>query len=376
MAYKLSSISSGKSGSDMRHRFHAICPYFAMFPESFVRKNLIWSKPGDIIFDPFVGRGTTVFESLLADRAAFGCDINPVAVCVSNAKAKSPRKENVVKRINEIRKLNKFTEGYTQKTEFFKQCFHEKTWSQLIHLKKMLKWETNDIDCFIAAIALGCLHGESHRSNRYFSNRMPRTISTKPEYSIKWWRKNGYRPPERDVYKILLQEVDYRFESLPPKRRGNVLLSDARNAAWSFKELTRKVSLIITSPPYLDTTNFQEDQWLRIWFLGGPETPKREFKTDDRHTSFPKYWEFLKEAWAGIAPLLKKDSHIIIRIGGKGMDLSTCYEALQKSLTEGLEKKTVLINQKQTPIIGGQVHTFRPGVAGVRNEYDYHFALK
>ena len=23
-------------------------------------------------------------------------------------------------------------------------------------------------------------------------------------------------------------------------------------------------------PPYLDVTHFEEDQWLRLWFLGGP----------------------------------------------------------------------------------------------------------
>ena len=25
----------------------------------------------------------------------------------------------------------------------------------------------------------------------------------------------------------------------------------------------------ITSPPYLNVTSFEEDQWLRLWFLGG-----------------------------------------------------------------------------------------------------------
>ena len=37
----------------MRHRFHALCPYFAMFPESFAEN---WIKrltrPKDIVLDP------------------------------------------------------------------------------------------------------------------------------------------------------------------------------------------------------------------------------------------------------------------------------------------------------------------------------------
>ncbi len=74
-----------------RHRFHSICPYFAMFPESFVRRNILaWSKRDDVILDPFSGRGTTVFESLLNGRKGLGCDTNPVAVCLSKAKVDPP----------------------------------------------------------------------------------------------------------------------------------------------------------------------------------------------------------------------------------------------------------------------------------------------
>jgi len=39
-----------------RHRFHSICPYFAMFPETFVRRNVLaWSKRDDVILDRFWG---------------------------------------------------------------------------------------------------------------------------------------------------------------------------------------------------------------------------------------------------------------------------------------------------------------------------------
>src|SRR5271165_987617 len=84
----------------MRHPFHSICPYFAMFPESFVRRNVLaWSKRDDFILDPFSGRGTTVFESLLNGRRALGCDTNPVAVCLSRAKVDSPTLEGVLSRL-------------------------------------------------------------------------------------------------------------------------------------------------------------------------------------------------------------------------------------------------------------------------------------
>src|SRR5580700_3181437 len=83
-----------------RHRFHSICPYFAMFPESFVRRNVLaWSKRDDLIFDPFSGRGTTVLEGLLNGRKGLGCDTNPVAVCLSQAKADPPQFEELCDRL-------------------------------------------------------------------------------------------------------------------------------------------------------------------------------------------------------------------------------------------------------------------------------------
>ena len=79
---------SGDAG--MRHRFHSICPYFAMFPEAFVEKHLAASPHEGVVFDPFCGRGTTVFQALLQGRDAAGCDLNPVAACISAPNARHP----------------------------------------------------------------------------------------------------------------------------------------------------------------------------------------------------------------------------------------------------------------------------------------------
>ncbi len=86
----------------MRHRFHSLCPYFAMFPESFVEKHLAATKFNGVVFDPFCGRGTTIFESLIRERAAAGCDIHPVAVCVSGAKSDPPTHLEVLERLSQL----------------------------------------------------------------------------------------------------------------------------------------------------------------------------------------------------------------------------------------------------------------------------------
>ena len=54
-------------------------PYRACFkpqlPRFFIER---LTKPGDVVFDPFMGRGTTLLESALLQRVPAGCDANPL----------------------------------------------------------------------------------------------------------------------------------------------------------------------------------------------------------------------------------------------------------------------------------------------------------
>jgi len=360
---------------EARHRFHSICPYFAMFPENFVRRNLLaWSKRGDIVLDPFCGRGTTIFESLLNGRHALGCDINPVAFCLSRAKAVPPNLSEVLNRIAmlETRFSTDSCKADEANKEFFALCFHRDTLRQVSYLRRKLRWRANDADCFIAALALGCLHGESHCTELCFSNRMPRTISTKPAYSVRWWRERGCTPPRRNVFSILRAAAKYRYESIPPRTRGRVVEGDARRAGTMLKAYKKRVNLVITSPPYLDITDYHEDQWLRLWFLGGPAKPISGQGKDDRHRRIDAYWKFLSEAWAGIVPLLDRSAQVIIRIGGTRLSKEELRKGLLTSLNSA-GRKFKLAESRQTEIKNGQRRIFKPASTAVRVEHDFRF---
>jgi hypothetical protein len=360
-----------------RHRFHSICPYFAMFPEAFVRRNLLaWSRRGDFVLDPFSGRGTTVLESLLNDRKSLGCDTNPVAFCLSKAKADAPRREELLERLVG---LERGCKGFSSKApevedEFFSLCFHETTLQQLLYLKRKLDWRASRVDCFVAALALGCLHGESHRTNLCFSNRMPRTISTKPAYSVRWWRARKCVPPERNVFAILRTCIEYRYQSPRPAIKGRVVEGDVRRAATLLRPYEDRVKLVITSPPYLDITDYHEDQWLRLWFLGGAREPKSGQGKDDRHRRIEAYWQFLREAWDGITPLLQSSAQIIVRIGGTRL----CEKQLREGLLESLNatgRKFRLMESRTTAIKNGQRRVFQTGPDRTSVEHDFRFKL-
>lgn len=363
----------------MRHPLHSICPYFAMFPEDFVLEQLYaYSRPGDVVLDPFCGRGTTILESLLNNRAALGTDINPVAACVAGAKANVPAPQAVLKRVDELR--DEFTATACRvepRTEFFRHCFHRETYAEIAFLRGALSWRRSHVDRFIAAVMLGILHGESHRSSMYLSNRMPRTISTKPDYSVRWWCERGLFPPRRETFEVLRRAVQFRYSQPPPRRKGRVVLSDARRCGQVLKKHASSVTLVITSPPYIDTTDYAEDQWLRLWFLGGAPYPTLRLHKDDRHTLAEGYWNFLEEAWRGCAPLLRETAWIVVRIGGTKLDKLELLQGLRDSLVRGLTGRRVraLHQGNSSRIAKRQTNSFRPGTSPNRLEHDFAFAV-
>lgn len=347
-----------------------------MFPETFVRKHLVLGSDDGVVFDPFCGRGTTPFEALRYGREAIGCDINPVAYCISAAKCNAPLLSKLHRRIEEI-SFNEECHDYPNENgEFFRRCFHSKTLEQILRVRRDLDWKNSPIDRFIAALALGALHGESHKSPLYFSNRMPRTISTKPRYSVKWWDRHELYPPQRDVFKILHELADYRYHSEPPELSADIKNIDARNSGKAFNSYRGRVSLIITSPPYLDTTNFTEDQWLRLWFLGGYDAPNSRNLGDDRYYSAAPYWGFLQQVWKGVSDMIADDAYIVIRLGGKKLSCQDASEEMTKTLCGGLEHAVQLESAISTDIKNSQKRSFQSRRHTGSVEYDLRYRVR
>jgi hypothetical protein len=367
----------------MNHRLHSLCPYFAMFPPAFVREQLeAHSRPGDLTLDPYSGRGTALLEALLNDRRAIACDINPVAYCITAAKASVPPFTAVT---NEIRHLKR---GYLRLSPsalrrerralppFFHRAFHWTTLSQLLFLRRALRWRTNALHRFIAALALGSLHGEMDKSRSYFSNQMPRTISTKPRYSLKYWKRHRLWPKKRDAFAILESRAKFRLRDGNPARRGSVAMTDARRAAFALQQFKGQVKMVITSPPYLNITNYEEDQWLRLWFLGHDARPTYgQISRDDRHGGRERYWRFIAEGWRGIAPLLRNDARLVCRIGAKDIDVAEITAGLRGSIRAVFPKAYLIARPYRSVPKYPQTRAFRPTIAARTFEVDYAFYL-
>lgn len=367
----------------MRNRLHALCPYFAMFPETFVAEHLATlTHEGDHVFDPFSGRGTTALQSLLMERHATAVDINPVAFCVTGAKVQAPDLHSVTEEINELSRnytaadRTRLNLEYSMLPPFYHRAFHEDTLNQLLFLRGILNWRHDSVHRFISAMTLGILHGEMGRSRRYLSNQMPRTISPKPAYSLRYWEARNLWPEKKDVFRNLTQEATLRLSGDLPNLRGHAVLADARESSRRLASLVGKVGAIITSPPYFNVTNFEEDQWLRLWFLGHePRVTIRQISKDDRYENKQAYWSFLADVWHGLALLPRPGAVLVCRIGGKGMSPSELTEGLMKTLGAAFPGGVLVSPPTVTHLQRRQTNAFRPGSIGCEFEVDHVFRL-
>ncbi len=157
--------------------WHSMCSYLGAFPPPlanyFIR---YFTKKGDIVFDPFSGRGTTALEARILNRKSIATDLNPIALALSEAKNNSLTKEEVFVRIDELEKKYDSSlyqqEANAQPVEVH-LIFHPRTLAELCYLRRKLLKSEMKVDKYLIGISLGVLHGgeRANGTSGYASNR-------------------------------------------------------------------------------------------------------------------------------------------------------------------------------------------------------------
>ncbi len=94
-------LEAAKNRTTVKGYTHDFYNYPARFSPHFVREAIkVFSKPNDLIIDPFVGGGTTLVEARLLNRHSIGFDVSSLATFIAKTKT-TPLNP---KEINEIKK--------------------------------------------------------------------------------------------------------------------------------------------------------------------------------------------------------------------------------------------------------------------------------
>jgi len=328
--------------------FHPMCSYLASFPAALTHAFIArYSRPGDVVLDPFSGRGTTPLQSCAEGRIGVGNDLNPFAHLLTAAKVEPATRAEASTRLTQLRlgwnatsaewvALGKRVAAAPDAPDAFVPAagsgaqadggvervpvevalaFHPRTLAQLLFVRSTLHL-ADRTDRFLAAAVTGILHG---KSASYLSELMPNTFSMAPRYVRDYAARTEFTSPDRDVFDGVGKKLDRLFRLAPPSIDGIALLGDARDvaprarAALQARGRSDRARLVITSPPYLRVVKYGYYNWLRTWFLGF-DARAIDAALDDAHHREP-YLEFLRDVLAGLRPVLADDAVVILVIG-------------------------------------------------------------
>jgi site-specific DNA-methyltransferase (adenine-specific) len=322
----------------------------AMFPPSIPHTFIDWlTEPGDVVYDPFSGRGTTALEACLMGRVGFGSDASPLAWLLSAAKVDPPRQARVLLRIEQLRAAS-ITAGCTEHApDHIRMLFSPKSLQQLLWLRRNIDL-TKRADRFLMASLLGILHANANSDGtpRGLSISMPNTFSMAPGYVARYIKEHRLVAPEVDVFDALIQRI---------AALGDVSADFVRGRAWranAFKPrpgpAPERAKLVFTSPPYLQAILYGKFNWIRLWMLG--HEPKSVDAKLFTSSSLPKYLHFMSGVATQVRRSLRDDGYACFVIGDvrrddKNLNLA---QAVAASCFRGTDLRLVNVVDDKLPV--------------------------
>jgi hypothetical protein len=229
---------------DLAQKFRtSVFPWRGQFSPEFIEILLDrYSRPGDMIVDPFVGSGTTLFESVRKNLPCCGVEINPSAV--EMARTALVASMTFAERKTLTREVEVLVEKHVLSSDrdLFSSQFedHDRN-AQELHPSQ-------------EEILRGLL--QEARGNVLMQNFIRNVLI----------RYMNYREPHthRDFLRALREHATI-VEKIPySKEACNVLHCDARSIPLT----KNSVDLILTSPPYINVFNYHQNNRPAMELIG------------------------------------------------------------------------------------------------------------
>lgn len=307
------------------------------------------TKEGDFIYDPFLGRGTTIIEAGLLNRKVIGNDINPLSIILSEPRFLIPD-------YNELKE-------YLQSIPVYKNLraeidlsmfYHKDTEGEIISLKNYLLEKSysdslNKLDKWIRMISTNRLTG--HSKGFFSVYTMPPNQAVSSERQIRINKKYNQRPDYRNVKEIILSKTKSLIKDITPLEK--IRLADVYKTAVflnSDARLTKIipdnfVQLTVTSPPFLDVVQYAQDNWLRCWFNG---INVNEIEKRITISKTLEHWiTIMQDVFYELFRITKKDGYVAFEVGEvKNGKVNLDEHILPLGVRAGFSAIAIIINEQ------------------------------
>jgi hypothetical protein len=238
----IESLQSHKLVDGLTHNFYS---YPARFSPEFAKEIIKnFSNAGEWIFDPFMGGGTTIVESLAAGRYAIGVDINSLAWFVAVSKT-TPISSNDIGQLSEW-----ISSSPTTRAKEYPSL-------EIDELKRNFpKRFLYSLDAFLESI--DCLKNPNARrlARLVMLKVYQSSLSNRNSYpSTKMLRQKLGVELERiivglDKFLVACQNSGFTKKEIPSSKKLLNRSSIGIETDSRIKELTKSPRLVFTSPPY------------------------------------------------------------------------------------------------------------------------------
>ncbi len=235
--------------------------------------------------------------------------------------------------------------------------FGTRTLSQLLAVREcvlhdMTAGRDREVATFVCGLALGLLHGHSQLSLSVPCNQV---FAMAPNYVRRYVKEHALRKPDRDVRKCLLNKALELLPGPKKKAKSTVFERPAHHCDRYLGKRAGSVSLVLTSPPYLNRQTYIKDSWLRLWFLGRDRAELMNLTLETGNVL--TFIDRIKEALASMWRCLRINGTMVlvcgkakVRINGKDVPVRVgelCLYALNEcEQTKGFRVERVIMDRK------------------------------
>jgi len=242
------------------HPLHSLCSYPSKLKPAVAHWLVrLFTRHGDRVLDPFSGVGTVPFEACSQGRVGLGTDLSPLAVAVTAAKVRPATNEEATVALAqlaaELLEAAAAVDLAAIEPEI-RTFFHDDTCREVLAARQLL-----------VGTDLGATHG-----GRTLTAAVCHILHGNRPYALSR-RSHGVIPipPRGDfIYKSLLRSLAEKLDRMSLDELPYSFVPGASALATAFAQDLDEgyVDAIVTSPPFLGTTEFLRQNRVRLWFCG------------------------------------------------------------------------------------------------------------